>query len=156
MEKINASPSVAAKETPFGGYMITYYLGAPDLGNAEGKLQDWPGKDKRVRQALNYAIDMRAIVKSVLLGHGEVLGISLEKEAFGFDPSLTWYPYDPGKARELLAVAGLPNGFEMTLHTPNGRYQKDKDIAQAVSQFLAKVGVKAEVKVWERSVYVAR
>jgi peptide/nickel transport system substrate-binding protein len=63
------------------------------------------------------------------------------------------YPYDPEQAKKLLAEAGYPNGFKTTLATPNGRYQKDKDIALAVAADLAKVRVQAEAVPYEWSVY---
>ena len=59
----------------------------------------------------------------------------------GHDPELKPYPYDPAKAKQLLAEAGFPNGFEATLDAPNGRYLNDKAVAEAIVGQLNKVGL---------------
>jgi peptide/nickel transport system substrate-binding protein len=115
---------------------------------------DGPLKDAAVRQALNYAIDKEAIIKSILQGNGSISqGQLIGKDGFGFHPGLKAYPYDPKKAKELLAAAGFPNGFEMTFHASQGRYPKDKDVAEVVSAQLAQVGVKAKIEYLENAVF---
>ena len=59
------------------------------------------------------------------------------------------YPYDPAKARKLLAEAGYPNGFEFTLWTPVGRYLMDKQMAEAIQAQMAAVGVKMKIQTWD-------
>jgi ABC-type transport system substrate-binding protein len=66
------------------------------------------------------------------------------------------FPYDPAKAKQLLAAAGYPNGFEISLWTPKGRYLKDYELAQAVQQQLAAVGVKAKLETFEWGAYLAQ
>jgi len=110
-----------------------------------------PWQDVRVRKAINYAIDMDTIIKTVLEGYGQVLGVPLEKEAFGFNPSIKWYGYDPERAKTLLREAGHPNGFEMTLHAPNRRYMNDIEVMQAMAQMLTKVGIRAKVESGSRA-----
>ena len=110
----------------------------------------------RVRRAINYAIDMDTIIKTVLEGYGQVLGVPLEREAFGFNPAMKWWGYDPERAKALLREAGYANGFEMTLHAPNRRYMNDIEVMQAMAAMLGKVGIKATVQVWEQSVYTTR
>src|SRR5262249_22109273 len=75
-------------------------------------LMPGPWTDVRVRRAINYAIDMDTIIKTVLEGYGTVLGVPLEKEAFGFNPNIKWYGYDPERAKALLREAreGAPGG----------------------------------------------
>ncbi len=115
---------------------------------------DSPLKDKLVRQALNYAVDKEAIVKSILLGNGSLSqGQLVGKDAFGFNPALKPYPYDPAKAKQLLASAGFPNGFETTLHASQGRYPKDKEVSEVVGAQLAQVGVKAKIEFLENAVF---
>jgi peptide/nickel transport system substrate-binding protein len=75
-----------------------------------------PLKDRRVRQALNMAIDRQAIIKNLYAGRGRLLnGVAGPLVGNGMDPGA--YPYDPAGARKLLAEAGHPNGFELTLKT---------------------------------------
>ena len=116
---------------------------------------DGPGckevRDVRVRQALNYAVDVDSILKGLFGGRGEREGGMVNPPHKS--PDIKPYPYDPEKAKQLLAEAGYPNGFKCTLATPNGRYQKDKEIALAVAADLAKVGVQAEVVPYDWSVY---
>lgn len=103
-----------------------------------------PLADKRVRQALNYAIDKEALVENVLFGLGKVMDSPLPDYVIGHE-KLGPYPYDPDKARQLLAEAGYPNGFHVKLYTPVGRYLFDKELAQAIAQYLRQVGIDAEV-----------
>lgn len=108
-----------------------------------------PFQDRRVRQAINYAIDKEAIIKNTLNGYGKPLGTSVVPEAFGYDPNIKPYPYDLEKAKQLLAEAGYPNGFEVGFDTTSGRYPQDKEIAEVVSGQLAKVGIKVTVQAFE-------
>src|SRR5438094_194915 len=78
------------------------------------------------------------------------------REAFGFNPAMKWWGYDPERARALLREAGYANGFEMTLHAPNRRYMNDIEVMQAMAAMLGKVGIKANVQVWEQSVYTTK
>jgi peptide/nickel transport system substrate-binding protein len=108
-----------------------------------------PFDDKRVRQAMNYAIDVDSIIKNVLDGNAQRIAGPIAKDMFGYDPSVQPYPYDPNKARALLNEAGLGDGFAITMNTPSGRYLKDKETAQAIAGYLDKVGVKVDLQVLE-------
>jgi len=119
-------------------------------------LKAGPLQDKRVRQALNYAIDKQAIVDKVLMGYGKVLkGQLLSEFYFGFNPSLEPYPYDPRKAKELLAAAGYPNGFALEFATPRGRYMNDTEVAQLIAAYLEAVGVQVKLQQYEWAPYIA-
>ncbi len=104
-----------------------------------------PLRDKKVRKALNYAVDKEALIKNVLFGLGGEMDSPLPSFSIGYR-RLPAYSYDPDKARELLKEAGYPNGFKITLYTPVGRYLFDKEVAQAIGQYLRDVGLDVEVK----------
>ena len=103
-----------------------------------------PLHDKRVRLALNYAVDKQAIVDELLGGIGQVPNCQMvAPSGFGYDPDIPTIPYDPEKAKELLAEAGYPDGFKTGLMygTPN----HPRVVAEAVAGYLADVGVQADV-----------
>lgn len=111
-------------------------------------------KDKRVRQALNYAVNKEAIVQVLLQGYAHVMDSPLTPESFAYK-SLGEYTYDPAKAKQLLAEAGYPDGFELTLMTPHGRYLMDYRVSEAVQGYLAKVGITLKVKEMEWATYIS-
>jgi peptide/nickel transport system substrate-binding protein len=119
-------------------------------------LTDGPLKDVRVRQAINYGVDKDAIIKSVLEGNGAPLGGPLTPVMFGYDPQVKPYPYDPERAKRLLAEAGFAQGLSLTLNSPSGRYIKDKEAAEAIGGQLQKIGVKAQVVTHEWGGYVSK
>jgi peptide/nickel transport system substrate-binding protein len=100
-----------------------------------------PFDDLKVRQALNYAVNVDEIIQFVLGGAATRLASATKPGMLGHDPELKPYPYDPAKAKQLLAEAGFPNGFEATLDAPNGRYLNDKAVAEAIVGQLNKVGL---------------
>ena len=148
VNKIKASGVARTEVSTLGGFIIMVKM--------TNHLMPGPWQDARVRKAINHAIDMDTIIKTVLEGYGQPLGVPLEKEAFGFNPNMKWWGYDPERAKALLREAGHPNGFEMTLHAPNRRYMNDIEVMQAMAAMLGKVGIKATVQVWEQSVYTTR
>ncbi len=114
-----------------------------------------PLTNQQVRQAINLAIDRQTIVKDILRGYGKVSSSAVSDEVFGFDSSLTPYPYDPAKAKELLKAAGYPNGFSLTLDGPIGRYSMDTDVEQAVAGYLQNIGIQAKVRTHEWGQYAS-
>ncbi|MDB5095230.1 MAG: oligopeptide transporter substrate-binding protein, partial [Candidatus Eremiobacteraeota bacterium] len=114
-------------------------------------LQPGPQQNRLVRQALNYAIDVPAIIKAVLGGRAYELGEPVPPNFFGYDPKLASYKHDPAKAKALLAEAGYPEGKGLTLalYAPQGRYNGDKEVALAVGGQLQAAGVHVEVKTQE-------
>ena len=115
---------------------------------------DTPVTDRRVRQAINYAVDKDVIIESILDGFGKKLeGQVLSEEYWGYQPQLDAYPYDPDKARELLAEAGYPDGFDLRIVSPRGRYMMDAEISQAVAGQLKEVGINVTVDTLEWGVF---
>ncbi|MDQ7844683.1 MAG: ABC transporter substrate-binding protein [Armatimonadota bacterium] len=116
-----------------------------------------PLANRKVRQALNYAVDKDAIFKTLLRGFGRILdGQVVGPDAFGYNPTLRPYPYDPQRAKQLLAEAGFPQGFDLVFNGTIGRYTKDKEIDEFIVGQLAEVGVRARLEVVEGGVYIQR
>ncbi len=111
-----------------------------------------PFKDKRVREAVSHAID-RAAIASKIMGGFAVPAFQL---MYGAADTKASSLYNPTLAKELLAQAGYPNGFELTLSGPNGRYTNDVQVAQAIAQMLTAVGIKTNVNVMTPNVYFPR
>lgn len=106
-----------------------------------------PFANKLVRQALNYAIDKQAIIEAIYGGHGRALATFVPFQNFGFDETIQPYPYDPVKAKELLAEAGYPDGFEVTFNAVNTSLTE----IQAIVGFLEEVGIKVNMNVIDSS-----
>jgi peptide/nickel transport system substrate-binding protein len=108
-----------------------------------------PLGDVRVRQALNHAVDVDSIVKNVLKGHGRKVPVFQTEGTFGYTTDVKSYPYDPAKAKSLLAEAGYPGGFEVDLLIPVGRFFLGKEVSEAIGGYLNRVGVRTTVKPME-------
>jgi peptide/nickel transport system substrate-binding protein len=115
-----------------------------------------PFLDKRVRQAVSKAINRPAIVERIMGGHAVAAGELLPFPLFGATKDMAAEKYDPEGAKKLLAEAGYPNGFEVTLGTPNDRYINDEKIAQAVAQMLTRAGIKTGVDAMTASTFFTR
>ncbi len=98
-------------------------------------------KDIRVRQALNYAVDKEAIANGLLAGKGKAATQGTTPSVLGFNKEVMGYPYNPAKAKELLAAAGYANGLTLAADITVGSFPSDNLIYQSVKADLAKVGV---------------
>jgi peptide/nickel transport system substrate-binding protein len=141
--QVKDSANATVQSIPSGRVMFLYI----------NCLADGPLKDKRVRQALNYAIDKKAIIDNILKGSGLQMAVNLTPLHFGYDPTLKPYPYDPGKAKRLLAEAGHASGLKLVFNTPSGRYILDKEVSQAIAGMLSAVGIQTDMKVHEWGTY---
>ena len=148
---VNVPPDQTGRITSSSIATVKTVVGGRDI--FIGMRTDRPVlRDTRVRQAMNYAVDVDAISKSLLNGTGRRMATVVNAYA---NPAIKPYPYDPSKAKELLGEAGwkpangvLTNGsqtFAVTMDTPVGRYIADKDVAQAVASYLQAVGVQVTV-----------
>src|SRR5262245_40577475 len=105
-----------------------------------------PFDKKAVRQAANYAIDRQAIIQKMMAGLGTEVATVVQPAAFGFDADVKPYPYDPKKAKELLAQAGYPNGVDITLHSA---FVEFRPVFEAICQMLTEVGIRTTPKMWD-------
>lgn len=101
-----------------------------------------PFDDPRVRQAINYAANVDGVIEAVVLGNANRVATVLGPWIFGFDPTLEPYPHDPDRARQLLAEAGYPDGIDVKIWHIQGRYPKDKEVAEAMCQEMTKAGIR--------------
>ncbi|WP_372657865.1 ABC transporter substrate-binding protein [Hydrogenophaga sp.] len=152
--RINASGHAKVLQGP---ELRTIFLGMDQkrdelqFSNVKGKN---PFKDKRVRQAFYQAIDIKGIQRSVMRGASRPTALLLGPGVNGFDPALdTRLPYDTEAAKKLLAEAGYPNGFDVTMNCPNDRYVNDAAICQAVAANLARIGVKINLQAETKGTY---
>jgi len=106
-----------------------------------------PFDKKEVRQAVAYAIDRDKIINTLLEGFASRLDGPVGLGQYGYDPNLKpKYEYNPEKAKKLLAQAGYPNGVDVELQTPVGRYTLDKQITEAIVAMLQAVGIRARLQ----------
>jgi peptide/nickel transport system substrate-binding protein len=113
-----------------------------------------PFKDRRVRQAFYQAIDIEGIRRGVMRGASTPTALIVGPGIRGYDAVVDKrLPHDPEAARRLLAEAGYPNGFELTINCPNDRYVNDAEICQAVAANLARVGVKVALQAETKGTY---
>jgi peptide/nickel transport system substrate-binding protein len=107
-----------------------------------------PWADRRVRLAVNHAIDRQAMNESLTLGFSRTTG-SIIPRAFEFSWPAPPYPYDAAKARQLLAEAGYPRGLEAELWTDTGFAEQ----TEAIANYLAAVGIRTRMRILERAAY---
>lgn len=114
-----------------------------------------PIQDKRVRQAINYAIDKKGIIDALYSGKARPLnGQVILSSQPGYDPTLKDYPYDPAKAKALLAEAGYPNGFPIEFRCPANRYPQGRETCEAIQGMLGKVGIQAKLTLLESGEFI--
>ncbi|MSQ55016.1 MAG: ABC transporter substrate-binding protein [Betaproteobacteria bacterium] len=130
---------------------------SPFVTDKAGKpLEANPFRDVRVRKAISKAIDRDAIVSRVMEGQAKAAGQLLPETFFGTSRKLPPQKYDLEGAKKLLAEAGYPDGFGVTLHTPNNRYINDEKVAQAVAQYLTRAGIATKVDAMPSNVFFSR
>lgn len=119
---------------------------SPEFTDLQGNpLPKNPLLDIRVRQAFSKAINREVLSSRVLEGLGTPASNINAPGVLGYNPAIKVERYDPEGARKLLAEAGYPQGFGLTLHGPNNRYINDQQIVETTAQLLNKVGIRAKV-----------
>ena len=142
MDRISHTDGLELLQKP---ELRTIYFGfdtsRPELLKSDVKGKN-PFKDQRVRQAFNEAVDAKAIQARIMRGQSHPTGLLYGAGVNGYlaADDVRW-PFDVDHAKKLLAEAGYPNGFGVTLDCPNDRYINDEQICQAVTNMLAKIGV---------------
>ncbi|WP_159998375.1 ABC transporter substrate-binding protein [Roseomonas sp. 18066] len=137
-------PDAMREQTPF----VTAKDGTPLPRN--------PLRDLRVRRAISMAINREALVARVMDGAGLPAAQLVAPGVEGADPGLRPTPHDPEGARRLLAEAGYPEGFAMTLHGSAGFVVNDDRVLQAVGQMLSRIGIEAKVETYPANVLLPR
>ena len=129
----------------------------PFVTDKQGKpLAKNPLKDPLVRKAISLAINRDAMVSRVMEGEAIAAGQPLPDGYPGTSKTLKPDKFDAAQAKKLLADAGYPDGFAMTIHAPNNRYVNDEQIAQAIAQMLSRIGIAMKVDAMPSSVYFTR
>lgn len=126
-----------------------YYITFNNLTSGVGQ----PTEDARVRQAMNYAVDKEGIIAALFEGKGNPSSALLTPGDVGYDDSITAYPYDPDRARELLAEAGFADGFAMDLSCPSDAYTNFVEVCEAVAAQLGEVGIDISLDIMESGAF---
>lgn len=125
----------------------------PNVTAKDGSEIANPLKDRRVREAMSLAINREAIIERLLQGLAQPAGQLAGPTMVGFNPDLSPSPYDPKKARKLLADAGYEDGFRIIINGPNNRYVADGQIVQAIAQMFSQIGIETEVETMPANVF---
>jgi peptide/nickel transport system substrate-binding protein len=147
VNRLRTDPKIKVLDGP---EVRTIYI-AMDLGSDELRTSNVKGKnpfkDKRVRQALNMAVDREAIKSRIMRGLSIPAAIMVAPGVNGHTNALdTAMKLDVEAAKKLLADAGYPNGFEFTLACPNNRYVNDEEICQSLLSMWSRIGIKAKLQ----------
>jgi len=130
---------------------------SPFITDASGqKLEGNPLRDPRIRRALSLAINRQGLKDRVMDGFAAPTGQLMPEELSGFEPAIGIDPYDPERAKKILADAGYPSGFGVTLHGPNNRYVNDSKLVEAIAQMWTRIGVKTQVEVMPAATFFTR
>ncbi|MEV5475169.1 ABC transporter substrate-binding protein [Streptomyces sp. NPDC052207] len=146
------TPDAAQQLDGYSGVTLDGFTGIRTSYLSLNTLEKGPLQDRRVRQALNHAVDVPLLIKAVLDGKATETPALVPRGAFGFDPSVKPFTRSVSTARALLADAGYPHGFSTTLTASN----VDSNVAEALSGLLARAGVHARVDLLDPGTYAAR
>jgi peptide/nickel transport system substrate-binding protein len=126
-----------------------YYIAFNNLTTGVGQ----PTEDPLVRQAMNYAVDIDAIIDALFDGFGRPSTGYVTPANWGYDTEIEPFGYDPDKARELLAEAGFPDGFQMEFACPAGAYTNFEQVCEAIQGYLTDVGIETDLELMESGQY---
>jgi peptide/nickel transport system substrate-binding protein len=157
LQDIARIKQTAGLKTEETAQVRSIFLGL-DMGAAELKYSDVKGKnpfaDQRVRQAMYQAIDIDAIKAKVMRNFVAPAGLITSPGVHGYTKELDKrLKHDVASAKKLMAEAGYPNGFSVTLDCPNDRYNNDEQICQAVTAMLAQIGIKVDLQARSKTLH---
>ena len=158
---LKANPKVAVIARP--GQRLIYLQ--PDASRpvtpfvtdvAGNRLEANPLRDPRVRRALSIAINREGLRDRIMDGLAAPTGQLMPEGLSGYEPTITTDPYDPERAKKMLADAGYPSGFGVTFHGPNNRYVNDSKLVESIAQMWTRIGVKTTVEVMPAATFFSR
>lgn len=126
-----------------------YYITFNNLTSGKGKPTEHP----LVRQAMNYAVDVDAIIQALFNGYGEPCTGFVTSANWGYDKSIKPFGYDPAKAKKLLAEAGYADGFKIGFACPAGAYTNFEQVCEAIQGFLGAVNIETDLNLMESGKY---
>jgi peptide/nickel transport system substrate-binding protein len=141
---IYLAPDASRTVTPF----VTDQAGKP--------LEANPLRDPRVRRALSMAINREGLKDHVMDEYAVPTGQLMPEGLSGYEPGIPVDTFDADRAKKLLAEAGYPLGFGLTLHGPNNRYVNDAKLVEAIAQMWTRIGVKTQVEVMPAATFFTR
>ena len=146
------TPDAAQQLGGYTGVSLDHHTGIRTSYLSLDTLTAGPLQDRRVRQALNHAVDVPLLIKAVLGGQATEVPAMIPRGAFGFDAAVEPFTRSVAKARALLAEAGHPDGIRTTLTASN----VDANVAEAIAGLLDRAGVHARVDLLDPGTYAQR
>jgi peptide/nickel transport system substrate-binding protein len=156
ISRVDGSPNAQVMKGP---ELRTIFLGFDQIrdellySSVKGKN---PFKDIRVREAFYKAVDVELVKTRVMRGLSTPSALMIAPQLFSLSKDFTRPKVDIDAAKKLLADAGYPDGFEVTMDCPNDRYVNDAAICQAVVGMLARIGVKINLLAQPKALYFAK
>ncbi len=161
LARVRANPNLRLEQTvswrTIFFHMDQYRAQPPHITDTQGKpLAKNPFMDVRVRRAFSKALNRKALVERAMENVAVPASNVVSPQIFGHYGESKPEAYDPEGAKKLLAEAGYPNGFAITVSAPNDRYINDDQVAQAVAQMLSRIGIKCAVEAMPFNVYLSK
>lgn len=139
-------PNVKVVEYPVDR---VFYITFNNLTSGKGL----PTENPLVRQAMNWAVDMDAIIDALFNGHGRPTNGFFVPSNLGYNAGIKPFGYDPGKAKALLREAGYPDGFSIEMAAPTGAYSQFEQVCEAIQGYMAEVGIDMTLTLMESGKY---
>lgn len=159
--KLRSNPAITVHQGSSFRFYFAYAFMTPESSpyatDKQGKpLAKNPMRDVRVREAISLAIDRKAIAQRVMDGAAEPINQFATPGMASYNKSLPELAYDPARAKKLLADAGYPEGFGLTVHCSNDRYPNDGRICQTLGQMLARIGLDMKVEAQPKAIFFSK